>query len=175
MTAVLTGNWNYPTKIISGPGRIAELGAICRANGITKPLVVTDKGLAYTTIISAVHAALKSADLPFALYAEVRGNPVAKNVDDGVAVYRAGAHDGVVAVGGGSGLDVGKAIAFMSARPARFGILKMLATGGPAQIQPGLPPSSPCRPRLEPDLRLAAPLWWLRKTPTRKRSSSIPK
>ena len=114
MTAVLTGNWNYPTKIISGPGRIAELGAICRANGITKPLVVTDKGLADTTIISAVHAALKSADLPFALYAEVRGNPVAKNVDDGVAVYRAGAHDGVVAVGGGSGLDVGKAIAFMS-------------------------------------------------------------
>ena len=114
MTAVLTGNWNYPTKIISGPGRIAELGAICRANGIKNPLVVTDKGLADTSIIAAVHAALKAADLPFALYAEVRGNPVAKNVDDGVAVYRSGKHDGVVAVGGGSGLDVGKAIAFMS-------------------------------------------------------------
>jgi alcohol dehydrogenase class IV len=114
MTAVLTGNWNYPTKIISGPGRIAELGAICRANGIKNPLVVTDKGLADTDIIAAVHKALKAADLPFALYAEVRGNPVAKNVDDGVAVYRSGKHDGVVAVGGGSGLDVGKAIAFMS-------------------------------------------------------------
>ena len=114
MTAVLTGNWNYPTKIISGPGRIQELGAQCIANTMLNPLVVTDKGLADSSIIAAVRQALDAAKLPFALYAEVQGNPVAKNVDDGVAVYRAGHHDGVIAVGGGSGLDVGKAIAFMS-------------------------------------------------------------
>lgn len=114
MTAVLTGNWNYPTRIQSGPGRIAELGAACATAGITRPLVVTDKGLADSSIIAAVSAALKAASLPFAVFAEVRGNPVGQNVDDGVAVYRAGGHDGVVAVGGGSGLDVGKAIAFMS-------------------------------------------------------------
>lgn len=114
MTAVLTGNWNYPTKIISGPGRIQELGAQCVANKMLNPLVVTDKGLADTGIIAAVRQALDAAKVPFALYAEVQGNPVAKNVDDGVAVYRAGQHDGVIAVGGGSGLDVGKAIAFMS-------------------------------------------------------------
>ncbi len=114
MTAVLTGNWNYPTKIISGPGRIQELGAQCIANTMLNPLVVTDKGLADSSIIAAVRQALDAAKVPFALYAEVQGNPVAKNVDDGVVVYRAGRHDGVIAVGGGSGLDVGKAIAFMS-------------------------------------------------------------
>lgn len=114
MTDVLTGNWNYPTRIQSGPGRIAELGAACAACGISNPLVVTDKGLADSTIIAAVSAALRAARLPSAVYAEVRGNPVGRNVDDGVAAYRAGGHDGVIAVGGGSGLDVGKAIAFMS-------------------------------------------------------------
>ncbi len=114
MTASLIGNWNYPTRILSGPGRIADLGGACAATGITQPLVVTDRGLAGGTVMAAVGLALQSVGLSFAVYAEVKGNPVGANVDDGVAVYRAGGHDGVIAVGGGSALDVGKAIAFMS-------------------------------------------------------------
>ncbi len=114
MTALLTGNWNYPTKIWSGPGRIGDLAEACALAGIAHPLIVTDKGLADSSIIAKVCAVLAKAGLPCAVYAEVQGNPVGKNVDDGTAIYRSGGHDGVVAVGGGSGLDVGKAIAFMA-------------------------------------------------------------
>ncbi len=114
MTAVLTGNWNYPTRIWSGPGRIGDLAEACALAGITYPLIVTDKGLEDSSIIASVCAVLAKAGLAYAVYAEVQGNPVGKNVDDGTALYRSGGHDGVVVVGGGSGLDVGKAIAFMS-------------------------------------------------------------
>jgi hypothetical protein len=114
MPVSLIGNWNYPTKIWSGPGRIAELAAACAVAGISKPLIVTDKGLGDSAIIAAAIVALTSAGLPHGLFAQVQGNPVGRNVDDGVAVYRSGGHDGVIAIGGGSGLDVGKAIAFMS-------------------------------------------------------------
>ena len=114
MTAVLTGNWNYPTRIWSGPGRIGDLAEACALAGIAYPLIVTDKGLEGGSIIASVCAVLAKAGLACAVYAEVQGNPVGKNVDDGTALYRSGGHDGVVAVGGGSGLDVGKAIAFMS-------------------------------------------------------------
>ena len=114
MTAVLTGNWNYPTRIWSGPGRIGDLAEACGLAGIAYPLIVTDKGLEGSSIIASVCAVLAKAGLACAVYAEVQGNPVGKNVDDGTALYRSGGHDGVVAVGGGSGLDVGKAIAFMS-------------------------------------------------------------
>ncbi len=114
MTSLLTGNWNYPTRIWSGPGRIGDLAEACALAGIAHPLIVTDKGLADSSIISKVCAVLAKAGLAYAVYAEVQGNPVGKNVDDGTALYRSGGHDGVVAVGGGSGLDVGKAIAFMA-------------------------------------------------------------
>lgn len=114
MTALLTGNWNYPTKIWSGAGRIDDLAEACAVAGITNPLIVTDKGLENSSIIATVCAVLAKAGLAHAVYAEVQGNPVGKNVDDGTALYRSGGHDGVVAVGGGSGLDVGKAIAFMA-------------------------------------------------------------
>jgi alcohol dehydrogenase class IV len=114
MTALLTGNWNYPTKIWSGAGRIADLAEACAVAGITHPLIVTDKGLENSSIIATVGAVLEKAGLASAVYAEVQGNPVGKNVDDGTALYRSGGHDGVIAVGGGSGLDVGKAIAFMA-------------------------------------------------------------
>jgi alcohol dehydrogenase class IV len=114
MTAVLTGNWNYPTRIWSGPGRIGDLAEACALAGFAHPLIVTDKGLEDSSIIASVCAVLAKAGLAYAVYAEVQGNPVGKNVDDGTALYRSGGHDGVVAVGGGSGLDVGKAIAFMA-------------------------------------------------------------
>ncbi|MEK6638232.1 MAG: iron-containing alcohol dehydrogenase [Pseudomonadota bacterium] len=114
MTETLTGNWNYPTRIWSGPGRIADLEAACAVAGISKPLIVTDKGLAQSDIIGRVVAVLAEAGLPSTVYAKVQGNPVGRNVDEGTALYRSGGHDGVIAVGGGSGLDVGKAIAFMA-------------------------------------------------------------
>jgi len=110
VTAVLEGNWNYPTRIWAGPGRISELGAACADLGIRRPLLVTDRGLASHAMLQSALAALPAARL----FADVQGNPVAKNVEAGLSAYRAGNHDGVIAFGGGSALDVGKVIAFMS-------------------------------------------------------------
>lgn len=109
----ITGNWGYPTRIWAGPGRIAELARACAAVGIRRPLLVTDAGLKDLPITATARAVLADAGLDTALYADVRGNPVAATVDGGVAAYKAHAADGVVAFGGGSGLDVGKAVAFM--------------------------------------------------------------
>jgi alcohol dehydrogenase class IV len=110
MSVVLKANWNYPTKIWSGPGRIRELAEACRKLGIERPLLVTDQGLRTHAMITAALQLVPAARL----FADVRGNPVAANVEAGLAVYRAGKHDGVIAFGGGSALDAGKVIAFMS-------------------------------------------------------------
>jgi hypothetical protein len=110
MSVALRGNWNYPTTIWAGPGRIAELAAACARAGITRPLVVTDEGLIAAPMIRNALGALKDA----ALFGAVRGNPAASHVEAGLAAYRRGRHDGVVAFGGGSALDAGKVVAFMS-------------------------------------------------------------
>ncbi len=110
----LRGNWNYPTAVRFGVGRIAELPEACKAAGMTKPLLVTDPGLAKLPMIREALAGLKSAGLGSALFSDIRSNPVAKNVEDGLKVYRSAGHDGVVAFGGGSALDCAKTIAFMS-------------------------------------------------------------
>jgi alcohol dehydrogenase class IV len=110
MTISLRGNWNYPTTVWAGPGRIAELGAACATAGIKRPLIVTDEGLVNTPMIKNAQAALKDS----ALFGAVRGNPAASHVEAGLTAYRAGRHDGVVAFGGGSALDAGKTVAFMS-------------------------------------------------------------
>jgi len=107
-------NWNYPTAVRFGAGRIAELPEACRANGITRPLLVTDSGLAHAPITTNTLALLEAAGLGRASYSEIKPNPVGANLDAGLAQYRAGGHDGVIAFGGGSGLDMGKLIAFMS-------------------------------------------------------------
>lgn len=110
----LTANWNYPTSIRVGPGRIAELGAACKTSGISRPLFVTDAGLAKMSIVADALGHLAKAGLRAQVFSSIKPNPVAANVEDGVAAYRKGGHDGVVAFGGGSALDAGKAIAFLS-------------------------------------------------------------
>ncbi len=110
MTTVLRGNWNYPTTIWAGPGRIGELQDACSRAGLERPLLVTDEGLAGAPMIKSALAALKNASL----FGAVRGNPAWSHVEAGLRAYRAGRHDGVVGFGGGSALDVGKVVAFMS-------------------------------------------------------------
>ncbi|HWW31946.1 MAG TPA: iron-containing alcohol dehydrogenase [Steroidobacteraceae bacterium] len=110
MSAILNANWNYPTTVWAGPGRVAELPAACNALGIKRPLLVTDEGLRDTPMVRRARELLPDCGL----FARVRGNPVAANIDEGLAAYRAGGHDGVIAFGGGSALDAGKVIAFMS-------------------------------------------------------------
>jgi alcohol dehydrogenase class IV len=112
--SVPTANWSYPTAIRFGPGRIKELADACRAAGIERPLLVTDAGLAKLPITNRAIGLLKDAGLPVAMFAEVQPNPVDSNVETGIAAFRSGNHDGIVAFGGGSGLDTGKVIAFMA-------------------------------------------------------------
>jgi 4-hydroxybutyrate dehydrogenase len=110
----LTGNWSYPTPIKFGAGRIKELPEACAAAGISKPLLVTDKGLANLPVTTATLDIMEAAGLGRGLFADVDPNPNEKNLDAGVAAYKAGGHDGVIAFGGGSGLDLGKMVAFMA-------------------------------------------------------------
>jgi alcohol dehydrogenase class IV len=110
MSKPLRGNWNYPTTIWAGPGRISELAAACAQSGIKRPLIVTDEGLVNAPMIKNALSALKDS----ALFGAVRGNPALSHVETGLKAYRAGGHDGVVAFGGGSALDAGKVVAFMS-------------------------------------------------------------
>ncbi|MFT6913281.1 MAG: alcohol dehydrogenase [Paracoccaceae bacterium] len=110
----LVGNWSYPTNIKFGAGRIAELAQACTEAGLKRPLLVTDRGLAPLPITVAALDLLEAAGLGRAMFADVDPNPNEVNLEAGLAVYKAGNHDGVVAFGGGSGLDLGKMIAFMS-------------------------------------------------------------
>jgi len=110
----LVANWSYPTAIRFGAGRISEIAEACAAAGITRPLLVTDRGLADMDITARTLDLLDAAGLGRAIFADVDPNPNEKNAAAGVQAFKEGGHDGVVAFGGGSGLDLGKLVAFLA-------------------------------------------------------------
>lgn len=109
-----TADWNYPTQIAVGAGRCRELADSCLALGIRAPLLVTDPGLAALPMVTDIMSACLEAGLAVQCFSDVQGNPTGDNVTAGVTRFHEGAHDGVIALGGGSALDAGKAIAFLS-------------------------------------------------------------
>ncbi len=110
----LVGNWSYPTAIRFGAGRINEIADACAQAGMKKPLLVTDKGLADLPITRKTLDLMEAGGLGRAMFSDVDPNPNEKNLEAGVKAFRAGGHDGVIAFGGGSGLDLGKMVAFMA-------------------------------------------------------------
>ncbi|MGD1037097.1 MAG: iron-containing alcohol dehydrogenase [Roseiarcus sp.] len=110
----MKANWNYPTSVRFGAGRIAELPDALKSAGIRKPLLVTDAGLVGLPVTQNTVKLLGDAGFEAGVFADVKPNPIPANVNSGVEALRNGGHDGVIAFGGGSGLDVGKVIAFMA-------------------------------------------------------------
>jgi len=110
----LNANWNYPTAIRVGANRLSELGECCRDLGMRSPLLVTDPGLAVLPMVGQARDACMDAGLRCDVFSEIQPNPTGTNVDAGVIAFNQGGHDGVIALGGGSALDAGKAIALMA-------------------------------------------------------------
>ena len=106
-------NWHYPTAIRMGIGRVKELAAICRELGMQAPLLITDPGLAPLPMVQLSLAACSKAGLNCGLFCAIKSNPTGQNINDGVLAYQQGKHDGVIALGGGSAIDAGKAVALM--------------------------------------------------------------
>ena len=104
-------NWNYPTNVWFGPDRSQQIQQACDSLDIKNPLIVTDPGLLQTPIIDEINSNLSSKTN---VYSDVQGNPTGSNVTNGVKVFLEGNHDGVIAIGGGSGMDAGKGIAFLA-------------------------------------------------------------
>lgn len=110
----LTSNWNYPTTMRCGAGRIKELADACRELGMKKPLLITDPGIAKLPMTREILADNKANGMLTGLFQEIKANPTGKNVEDGLKAYRENGYDGVIAFGGGSALDVAKAVALVS-------------------------------------------------------------
>ncbi len=113
MAKSLKGTWGFPTRVLSGPGRLSDIGRALKSVNGRFPLIVTDAGLKDHEMITVLQGHLKEAGFQSTVFAAVKGNPVGQNVDDGVAVYRSDDHNSVIALGGGSALDAGKAIALL--------------------------------------------------------------
>lgn len=109
----MTGNWNYPTSIRFGAGRLSELAEACRELGIEKPLLVTDPDLVTLPPVEGAKLSLERSGMAYHLFSQVQANPNEHSVEAGVDAYHQHGCDGVIALGGGSPLDAGKAIALM--------------------------------------------------------------
>ncbi|NMG38424.1 iron-containing alcohol dehydrogenase [Chelativorans sp. ZYF759] len=110
----LVANWSFPTAIRFGAGRVAELPEVVAKAGMSKPLFVTDPGLAKLPVTASTLRLLSEAGVAYGVFSDVKPNPVESNLEAGIAIYRQGGHDGVIAFGGGSALDLGKLIAFQA-------------------------------------------------------------
>ncbi len=113
-------NWNYPTAVKFGAGRVKELPTHLATAGIKSPLIVTDAGIAGMPMFAGIKDVLKEAKISFGVFSDVKPNPSESNVYAGLEVLRAGKHDGVIALGGGSPLDAGKVIAFMAGQKRKM-------------------------------------------------------
>ena len=109
-------NWNYPTSVWVGEDRIKDLSEACKNLKISSPLFVTDKDLINLEMTKTIILEVKKKFTNLAIFSNFSGNPIGENVEEGVLEFKKNKCDGVIAFGGGSGLDVGKAIAFMSAQ-----------------------------------------------------------
>ena len=112
----LQSQWSFPTEVRFGAGRLRELAEACKTHGIQRPLIAIDPALEKMQMAQDARACLKDAGVPSAMFSSIHGNPVLEDLDAGIEAYRSGKHDGVIAMGGGSALDVGKLIAFMHAQ-----------------------------------------------------------
>ena len=110
----MNANWNYPTTMRVGPGRLSELPDACQEVGMSAPLLVTDSGLATLPMVENAIIGCRDAGLRCELFSNIKPNPTGQNVEDGVQAYVEGQHDGVIAFGGGSGIDAAKAVALMA-------------------------------------------------------------
>ena len=136
----ITANWSYPTAIKFGAGRIKELADHCKALGIKKPLLVTDRGLAPMPITQNALDLLEAAGLGRALFADVDSNPTDINLSAGVQAFKTGGHDGVIAFGGGSGLDLGKCVAFMAGQSRPVWVFVVVGDWWPRASVVGIAP-----------------------------------
>ncbi|MGH6854570.1 MAG: iron-containing alcohol dehydrogenase [Aestuariivirga sp.] len=118
-------NFNYPTALKFGAGRIGELAGHCKAVGIERPLFVTDPGLASMPMVRKIVSDVKHAGLTIEVFSDVRPNPSEANIIVGVRAFKAGNHDGVIAFGGGSGLDVGKMVALMQGQSQNLSVFEL--------------------------------------------------
>ena len=138
--ASLRGSWNYPTTMLFGAGRVRNLARACKGLGMSRPLLVTDPGLAGLPMVQDAVAANEAEGLPTGLFSQVKPNPVGRNVDEGVTAFKAGGHDGVIAFGGGSALDAAKAIAFMSGQTKSIWDFEDVGDNWKAAVEAGIAP-----------------------------------
>lgn len=133
-------DWTFPVPVHYGPGRIAELSTICVAAAMTAPMVVTDRNSAHLPFIGSALDALRGAGMRADLFAEISPNPLDVEILAGRDAFRRGRHDGVVAIGGGSGMDGGKAISLVANNEVPLGDFSFGVDGGPRVSAEGLMP-----------------------------------